>query len=134
MAILLQAATLAGKVIDEGRWHVEFEAGLQESHSIAISIPIPQEDIKLVTYLNKTPSTDVMVDKTNGGYTVSISCRVTRIRHMVDVQTGLAESMALIVPVNMLAEHVMMYLLAPGRCNSRFVQAIRSNTANSSSQ
>lgn len=134
MTVLLQASTLSGKVIEEGRWEVDFEAGIQESHSVAVSLPIPDADAKLVTYLSSASSTDVMLDKTPEGYSVSVACRITRIRHMIDTQAGVAESMAVIVPVNRLAEHVMVYLLAPNKCDPRFVQAIRGNTATPSSQ
>ena len=128
MAIVLQASTLSGKVIENGRWRVTFESGLQENQSIALNLSIPEKEVGLINYLTRSPSTEVMLDKTDEGYNVAVSCRVARIRHMVETKDGSVESMAMLTPANRLAEIVMTYLLAPQLCDPKFVRAVKDSS------
>jgi hypothetical protein len=132
MPIIVQASTLAGKMIEGARWEVEFPSGVQEGHLVALNLPF--KDSALNGYLARSPSSDCMVDKNSSGYSVALSLKVTQVRHMVEVVKGEeildVESMAIIIPVNRLVEHVLMYLIAPSKCDQKFVLGVRGTSIN----
>ena len=120
--LLVQAVTIAGKMIEAGKWEVEFPAGLQQDQTISLNLPI--KDPALIGYLGKQQSINCVVDKEGDGYVVSVACVIFRIRHMINTATRAVESMALATPADRLCEHVLMYLLAPGKCDPRFIRFV----------
>lgn len=123
MPIALQAVTLTGKTIEGGRWEVPSIAGLQEMQSFALNIPI--KDKQLVSYLGKAQNADCMLDKDKDTYSVMLSFKVARIRHMLTTKDSKVDSMAVLVPVNRNVELVLQYLLNPAKTDPKFVKLIR---------
>jgi hypothetical protein len=126
MPIVIQVCTLAGKMIEKARWEVEFPTGVQEGHMVALNIPF--DDTGLSGYLSRSQSPACMVDKSQDGYNVGLSFQVKQIRHMIDVSgknEAEASSMAIVYPLNRLVENVVLYLLDPSKCDSKFIHGIR---------
>ena len=125
--IIIQAMTMAGKIVENAKWEVEFPAGLQEGQTVSFNLPI--KDPALIGYVGKMQSLDCVIDKEDGGYSVALTCPVRRIRHMVNTKTGTVDTLAIAVPINRLVEGVLTYLLSPSKCDPRFVQAVRGQQA-----
>ncbi len=121
--LILQVQTISGSLIENGRWEVECPAGLQEGHHFSLNIPVP--DPALIRYLSKVQSLDCVLDKDGNKYSVSLSCPVRRVRHMVNTETSGIDSMGILVPINRTIEGVLLYLLAPNKCDPRFVRLVR---------
>jgi len=124
--LVIQAASASGKLVDGARWSVDVP-WLQEGHSVSLNVPV--KDPNLIGYVGKTGSMDCVVDKDDGKYSVSMACKVVRLRHMVNTASGTAESLAIVTPVNRLVEHVLMYIVQPSKCDPRFVALVRGEAA-----
>jgi hypothetical protein len=125
--VLIQVCTMAGALIDNGKWMVDFPASLQQDQTVSFSMPI--KDAALIGYLGKVQQRSCIVDKEGNDYVVSVSCKVMRIRHMVNTTSHTAESMAYATPEDRLAEHVMLYMLIPSKCDPKFVRVVRGAAA-----
>jgi hypothetical protein len=122
--LMIQAVNFAGKFIENGRWQVDFPAGLQQEQTISLNLPI--KDPALIRYLGKQQTMNCVIDKENDNtYVVSVACKILRIRHMVNTQNSTMESMALATPEDRTCEHVLMYLLSPKNCDQRFIALVR---------
>lgn len=133
MAIIVKAHTLSGGAIEGARWMVEFPSGVQEGQSVALNVPVPSSEANLLNYLSRSQSVDAMLDKSDNVFTVSLSCKVTRVRHMVDTADGTVETMCHVQPANRLAEHVLVYLFAPSKSDPKFLRMVRGGLTDSSS-
>lgn len=125
MAIILQAVTGSGVVVEGARWEVEFPAGVQEGHSVALSLRVLPKEVHLLNYLSRNTSADAQLDKGPDGISVAVACKISRVRHMVETQDGTVSTMCYVVPVSRLSEHVMTYLLMPAKCDSKFLRMVR---------
>jgi hypothetical protein len=126
MAIIVQACTLAGKIVEGARWEVEFPSGVQEGHLVALNVGF--SDAALNGYLSRMPSPDCLVDKGPSGYSVALSFKVKQVRHMVEASrkgVSEAETMAIVQPVNRLVENVTLYIVSPARCDPKFLHGVR---------
>ena len=124
MKTVVQLTSFSGKMIEGGKWEVDIQAGLQLEQTISLNLPI--KDPALIKYLGKQQSSGCVVDKEEDNtYTVAVACKVMRIRHMIHTLTNKAESMAVIMPEDRTCEHVLMYLLAPNKCDQRFIALVR---------
>jgi hypothetical protein len=122
--LLIQAVTFAGKMIENGKWEVEFPAGLQQDQTISLNLPI--KDPALIRYLGKTQSMNCVIDKEDDDrYMVAVACKILRIRHMINTTTKTTESMAMATPEDRTCESVLLYLLAPSKCDPRFIAIVR---------
>lgn len=122
MPLIIQAAAMSGKMVEGARWLVDLP-WIQEGHTVSLNIPV--KDPALIGYVGRQNSLDCVVDKEDGKYSISLSCKVVRIRHMVSTAAGTTESLAIVSPVNRLAEGVLTYVLTPAKCDPRFVAAVR---------
>lgn len=113
---------MSGKIVEGARWVVDLP-WIQEGHMVSLNLPI--KDPALIGYVGKQGSLDCVIDREDDVYNVSLSCRVSRLRHMVNTSTGTTESLAYVTPTNRLVEGVLTYLLQPRACNSKFVTAVR---------
>jgi len=120
--LVIQAMTTSGKMVEGARWSVDVP-WLQEGHSVSLNVPV--KDPALIGYVGKAGSVECVVDKDEGKYSVSLACKVVRLRHMVNVGAGTSESLAIVTPVNRLVEHVLMYIMQPAKCDPRFVALVR---------
>ena len=123
MPVIVQAMTLAGKIIETARWEVSFPAGILVGHSIALNVPT--NDSALIGYLSRSQTIDCMVDKTKEGHSIALNCQVKAIRHMVETKVSKADTMALVIPNNRLVEYVLMYLYTPSKVSPQFMRAMR---------
>jgi len=121
--LIVQATTIAGKMIDVAKWDVEPPPGLQEGQIMSINLKI--KDPALIKYIGKQQSLDCAIDKDKDGFYISMACKVARIRHMVNTNDGTVDSLAIIIPVNRVVEASMLYILNPSKCDPKFVQAVR---------
>jgi len=126
MPIIVQACTLSGRIIETARWEVSFPTAVQEGHQIDIGIPFNDE--ALSKYLSKV--SEHMLDKIRDDYNVVLSFKVKQIRHMVDVFKDMTEvsSVAFMHPTNNLVENVILYLLEPSKCSSKFIHQVNGET------
>lgn len=129
MAIVLQIHALNGKTVEGGRWEVPSVVGLQEGQSFALSFPT--KDKQLVTYLTKAQIAECMVDREKNEYSVVLSFRVRRVRHMLAVGTSKVESMAALTAVNRNVELVLQYILDPKKVDQKFVKMVRETVSQS---
>lgn len=121
--LILQAQTISGNLIEGGRWEVEFPAGLQEGQHFSLNLPVT--DPHLIRYLSKVSSIDCVLDKDGNKFSVSLSCPIRRVRHMVSTTTGEVESMGILVPINRTIESVLLFVIAPNKCDPRFIRLVR---------
>ena len=121
--LLVQVCTLSGSLIENGKWMVDFPAAIQQDQTVSFSMPI--KDAALIGYLGKVQQRSCIVDKEDDDYMLSVSCKIMRVRHMVNTMSHTAESMAYAVPEDRLAEHVMLYMLMPKACDPKFVRLVR---------
>jgi hypothetical protein len=122
--LLVQAVTFAGKMIENGKWEVEFPIGLQQDQTISLNLPI--NDASLIKYLGKTQKINCVIDKEDDDkYMVAVACKILRIRHMINTASKTIESMAIATPEDRTCEHVLLYLLSPGKCDPRFIALVR---------
>jgi hypothetical protein len=121
MPMIVQACTLSGRIIETARWELSFPAVVQEGHQIDVSIPFNDE--ALSKYISKV--SEHMLDKIGDDYSVTLSFKVTHIRHMVDIfkDTTETNSLAFIYPTNNMMENIILYLLEPS--NSKFADKIK---------
>lgn len=125
----MQALTIQGSIVEGARWEVDFPAGVQEGHSVALSVLIPPTEVNLLNYLSRSASSDAMLDKGADGISVALSLKVTRVRHMVEAATRRAETMCFVQPVNRLVEHIMTFLYSPAKCDPKFVRMVRGSAS-----
>lgn len=128
--IIVQATNMAGIILDKARWEIDFPVGLSDSQQVAINIVLT--DAPMIQYLIRHPSSDCLLDKNKDTYSLALSCRVTQIRHMIEVLSGKANSIAMIAPINRMVEHVLMYIYSVTQCNQQFVRAVRGSMASES--
>ena len=122
--LLVQAVTFAGKMIENGKWEVDFPAGLQQDQTISLNLPI--KDPALIRYLGKQQTINCVIDKDDDDtYMVAVACKILRFRHMLNTATKTVESMALATPEDRTCESVLLYLLAPSKCDPRFIALVR---------
>jgi len=121
--MIIQIADISGSMMDNGKWDVEFPAGLQQDQTVSINLPI--KDPALIGYIGKSRLLSCVIDREDNNYMVAIACIATRIRHMVNTATLTVESMAILTPSDRTCEHVLRYLLTPGKCDPRFVRLVR---------
>lgn len=124
MPIIVQACTLSGRIIETARWELSFPAVVQEGHQIDIGIPFSDE--ALSKYIIKT--SEHMLDKIRDDYSVTVSFSVKQIRHMVDIfkDTTETSSLVLVYPTNNVMENIILYLLEPSECGSKFISQVNS--------
>ena len=121
--LLIQVVDISGSIIENGKWEVEFPAGLQTEQTISVNLPI--KDPALIGYIGKLRSLNCVVDKEEDQYMVAVACTVMRIRHMVNTTNKTVESMAIVAPSDRTCECVVRYLLTPTKCDPRFVRIVR---------
>lgn len=122
MALIIQATTISGKIIDGARWSVQqaFFARGQK-----VTVELPTKDGPLLGYLSKHMNNDCMLDGGKGHYSVVMACVVGEVRHMVNVADSTVDTMVVISPMNRIVEHVLQYILTPSKCDPRFIRAVR---------
>ena len=122
--LLVQLCAFSGKMIENGKWEVDFPTGLQQDQTISLNLPI--KDPALIRYLGKQQSMNCVIDKEeNGEYMVAVACKILRIRHMLNTVTKTTESMAVAMPDDRTCEHVLTYLLTPTKCDPKFITLVR---------
>ncbi len=122
--LLVQIMTFAGRMIENGKWEVDFPAGLQEEQAMSLNLPI--RDQALLRYLGKHQSINCVIDKDDDDqYMVAVACKVVRIRHMINTTSRTTESMAIVTPEDRTCESVLLYLLTPSKCDPRFMALVR---------
>lgn len=119
---VIQAVTISGEMIEKARWEVASLAEVHPGDAMAVSVGQPAKE--LVAHVQKQGKAECSVDALDGGQVcVTVAFSVHQVRHMVD-ESGMA-SMCLIVPASRYAEQVLLYAMAPNRCDRRFSEAIR---------
>ncbi len=121
--LIIQATTISGKIINGARWEVTSLSTFQKGQKI--SVELITEDLKLVSYLNKSSNMDCMVDEEKHAKSVVVSCIISDVRHMVHVLNKTLDTMVIIVPVNRLVEHVLQYVFDVNECDKRFVGLLK---------
>lgn len=129
MALIIQATTIAGKIIDGARWEVTSLSNFQQNQRVSIELPV--KDPNLLGYLSKTQNKDCMLDGERGQYSVVMACVVSDVRHMIYISNKTVDTMVIVKPIHRTVEHVLEYLLSPGRCDQRFVRMIRGDASGS---
>lgn len=127
MALVIQATTIANKIIDGARWEVTSLSSFARGQKV--SVELPTKDPQLLGYLSKNMNNDCMLDGERGQYSVVMACVVNEVRHMVLLSSGTVDTMVVVLPTNRLVEHVLQYLLSPNKCDPRFVKAVRGDAA-----
>jgi hypothetical protein len=122
--LIVQAVTISGKIIDKGRWEVDFPAGLQQDQTMSLNLPV--KDPALIKYLGKQQSKNCIIDQEDDDtYMVAVGCKILRIRHMLNATTKTCESMAFATPEDRTCEAVLLYLLQPKDLDPRFIVLVR---------
>ncbi|OPZ34928.1 MAG: hypothetical protein BWY99_02390 [Synergistetes bacterium ADurb.BinA166] len=122
MTLVIQAVTIAGEILEGARW----PSGLmwvQEGQSLTLSAPVKDRD--LLEYVRRQASRDCLVDRDGKSHTVSMACRVEKVRHMVSTDSGATETLVTVCPINRFVEGVLTYALKPSMCDPRFAAAVR---------
>jgi hypothetical protein len=123
--MIIQIQTMSGEQVEGARWDIPVPAGLQENQSFAILLPC--EDKKLVTYISKVKNSECYVDVDEGKTSVVLSFRVSRIRHMLTINSSKTETLCYLTPSHRAVEQVMVYMLTPGKADKRLVSILESN-------
>jgi len=124
MPVIVQVYTSSGKIIESARWEVEL-SNVQVGNMLAINIPF--KDQPLYEYLQRY-SVSHMTEKTKSGYNISLSFQVQQIRHMIDMENGLASTMVSINPQNRMIEKILSYLMDPLKCDTKFIHDVRGDS------
>jgi hypothetical protein len=124
--LIVQVTTIFTRMNIEGaRWEVNMP-WLQEGHSISLDMLVKDPD--LIKYVEEKGGNECSIDKEGDKFRVSLSCMVTKIRHMIrvlDDGTPSTESLAIVTPANRLVEGVMTYAISPSTCDPKFINAVR---------
>lgn len=113
-------------MIEKAKWEVNTLTNLQVGHQIQISLPT--KDPNLISYIAKIKSSDCAIEKNGNEFAVIMTCLVKHFRHMLD--EGKLDSMAVLIPINRTVESIMIYIIEPEKCDSRFVNIVRTLVAN----
>lgn len=122
MPLVIQTMTMSGRIVEGARWVVDLP-WIQEGHTVSLNLPV--KDPALIGYVSKQRNLDCVVDREGAAYNISLSCKVLRLRHMVNTSAGTTESLAYITPASRLVESVLTYMLQPAKCDPRFMAAVR---------
>lgn len=123
MPVIIQATTIGGEIIEKARWELPMLGSIQIGHTV--SICLNSSNRNLLSHVRKQAKTECCVDKReDGSLYIVVEFTVKQIRHMIDEKES--ETMCVLVPVNRYVEQVVLYVFDVGKCNGRFVAAVRS--------
>jgi type II secretory pathway component PulC len=123
--MIIQLQTISGEQVENAKWDVPVPAGLQEGQSFAILLPF--EDKELSTYISKVKNSECYVDLEEGKTSAVLSFRVSRIRHMLTINSQKIETLCYLTPTHRATEQVMIYILSPAKADPRLKRAIKGN-------
>lgn len=122
--LIIQAVTTSGEIIEKARWEVESRDGLHVGLGHAVSISVDTSDKNLLGYVRKQSKNDCSVDESDEGRTaIMVAFVVKKIGHLIDGSKW--ESMCVVIPEGRLGEQALLYLMAPEKCDRRFMEAVR---------
>lgn len=115
-------------MIDKARWPVDSFQNLHLEDVIQISVP--SSDKELLAWLIKNQNAELSVEreKKKKTYSVILSFRLLKFRHLVENGQANMDSMAQIIPTNRSVEQVLIYILDSDKADPRFKNIIRKVT------
>jgi hypothetical protein len=124
MKAIIQAMTMSGHAVEGARWEADFSVPPAVGHSVQVNSPT--DDRELMAYSPKLLAHGVVLDGSKeDGWTITFTCAVKAVKHMIETGKDSVQTMVVIVPENRASEQVMMYLLDRKRCDSAFMKALR---------
>lgn len=131
MALIIQAFTLSGRILEGARWVINGNSFFSVTQKINVELPV--KDSQLLTFLSKNPRNECVIDKAEkdendkgkAAYSAVLTCTITDVRHMVSIASSTVDTMVVIAPANRWVEHIMQYILNPNRSNPQFLMAVR---------
>ena len=127
MKAIIQATTMSGHAVEGARWDVDFSIPPSVGHSVQVNIPT--DDKELMAYSPKMVAHGVVLDGSKeDGWTITFTCTVKAVKHLIEVNGGIVQTMVVIIPEGRASEQVMIYLLDRKRCDSTFTKALKGPT------
>lgn len=122
--LIIQATTTGGEIIEKAKWVMDGKDGFRIESGHTVSISVDTNDKNLLSYVGKQSKNDCSVDRSEAGrVALMIAFVVKKIGHLIDGNK--LESMCIVVPESRLGEQVLLYLMAPEKCDQRFAEAVR---------
>lgn len=123
MKAIIQLTTMSGHVVEKARWERNFVVPPTEGQSLQINVPT--DDGSLISYSPKLLQHGVIMDGTKGEYTITFTCIMRHIKHMLDVQDSTVNCLILATPENRASDQVMTYLMDREKCEVAFLNAMK---------
>src|SRR5271157_626989 len=123
--MIIQIQTMSGEPVEGAKWDIPVPPGLQEGQSFAILLPF--ESKELATYISKVKNSEYYVDVDEGKTSAVLSFRVSRIRHMLTINSKETETLCYLTPSHRAVEQIMIYILNPGKADKRLVAVLAGN-------
>ena len=124
MKAIIQAMTMSGHAVEGARWDVDFSVPPGVGHSVQVNVPT--DDRELMAYSPKMTAHGVVLDGSKeDGWTITFTCTVKTIKHLIEANGGAVQTMIIVIPEARASEQVMMYLLDRKRCDSAFIKALK---------
>lgn len=130
MTTVVQAVTLSGRIIEQGRWEIG-DHSISEGHTFQINIPTDDPD--LLKFLVKQGKPECSVerdgkDKKSFHGSVTLSFSVKQVRHLLETTTRVTDTLVIVTPANRVVEQVSLYILDRGQCDDRWAKSITNSS------
>lgn len=113
--------TLSGLPIEKARWDVNSSSNSNISVGHPLSICIRSQDKKLLAYLERYGKNECSVGSDNVGTYILAQFSVKSVSHMID-ELGWT-TLITASPVSKMPEQTVLYIMAPERCDARYLEA-----------
>lgn len=127
MTLIIQATTLSGNIVDHARWEVNNGNQIQEKQIISVNMEV--KETNLVSFLKKIGKRQSFLPSGTSldedEKLVTVSFEIRQIRHMINTASKKLNTLAIVVPVNRTAEQTMLFILDQGKCDKKFVEAVK---------
>ena len=124
MKSIIQVTDMTGNLIEAANFEVEFSIQPSEKHEISLNFNT--SDQSLISFLTKGERRGIIVDgNKDDGFTITITCDIKSIKHMVDTTELKTQSLIIVSPSNRTSEQVLLYLVNPNLCSITFLKSVR---------
>ena len=123
MNTTVQMTTASGAIIEDAKWDLPFQVTPVEGHIIMINVPT--KDRSLLEYMAKADRRGVIFDgDKENGYTVTLSCPIRQVKHLIDIAEKSVQTLVLAAPENRASEQILLYLFDTSKCDPSFMKAL----------